>query len=147
VADTGIELTEEEQLARRRAIPELFVATPYIAQLGLVVERYEPDDVETRLPFRKDLTNDGRTYHGGVVAAVIDTTGGLAAWSNHDFNRGIRAATVSLSVQFVSSTSKVDLLCHATTVRRARELIFLEVTASDPTGKVVAHAVQTYRIT
>src|SRR5205807_8880360 len=90
-ADRGPRLSEAEQRERREAIPGVFAQTPFLAWLGLEVERYEPDDVATRLPFRVQLSNDGKTYHGGVVGAVIDTTGALAAWSNHDFERGIRA--------------------------------------------------------
>jgi uncharacterized protein (TIGR00369 family) len=139
-------LTEAEQLERRAAIPAIFAETPFLAWLGLEVERYEPDDVATRLPFRVDLSNDGKTYHGGVVGAVIDTTGALAAWSNHDFNRGMRASTVSMALQYVAAASGSDLVCQARTIRRARELIFTEITASDSTGKVLAHGLQTYRI-
>jgi hypothetical protein len=79
--------TEAEQKERRAAMPAIFAKTPFLSWLGLVVERYEPDEVATRLPFRLELSNDGSTYHGGVVGAVIDTTGALAAWSNHDFDR------------------------------------------------------------
>ena len=39
-----------------------------------------------------------------------------------------------------------DLLCHARTVRRGKELTFTEITATDAGGAVVAHAVQVYRI-
>jgi uncharacterized protein (TIGR00369 family) len=139
-------LSEAEQLERRAAIPAIFAKTPFLAWLGLKVERYEPDNVSTRLPFRVDLSNDGKTYHGGVVGAVIDTTGALAAWSNHDFNRGMRASTVSMALQYVAAASGSDLLCQARTIRRVRELIFTEITASDSTGKVLAHGLQTYRI-
>jgi uncharacterized protein (TIGR00369 family) len=144
-ADAG-PLSEAEQLERRAAMPAIFAQTPFLAWLGLEVERYEPDDVATRLPFRVELSNDGKTYHGGVVGAVIDTTGALAAWSNHDFDRGMRASTVSMALQYVAAASGSDLLCRAQTVRRARELIFTEITALDPTGKVLAHGLQTYRI-
>jgi uncharacterized protein (TIGR00369 family) len=139
-------LTDVEQAERRAAIPGIFAGTPYLAWLGLQVERYEPDDVATRLPFRVELSNDGRTYHGGVVGAVIDTTGALAAWSNHDFDRGMRASTVSMALQYVAASSGGDLVCAAQTVRRARELIFTEITASDESGRVLAHGLQTYRI-
>lgn len=139
-------LTEEEQTRRRGAIPQLFATTPYLSTLGLIVERYQPDEVSVRLPFRDDLTNDGRTYHGGVVATTLDTAGALAAWSNHDFDRGIRAATVSLSVQYIASSDRSDLICHGRAVRRVRELIFTEITASDPGGKLLAQGLQTYRI-
>ena len=141
------ELTEEQQQKRRQAIRDLMPTTPYISSLGLEFERYEPDDVTVRLPFREDLTNDGVYYHGGVIASVIDTTGALAAWSNHDFNRGVKASTISMSVQYVGAAKKSDLVCHATTVRRGRDLIFTEITATDTDDRPVAHAVQTYRIT
>jgi uncharacterized protein (TIGR00369 family) len=144
--DDAGHLSEAEQRQRRAAMPGIFAQTPFLRWLGLQVERYEPDDVATRLLFRIELSNDGSTYHGGVVGAVIDTTGALAAWSNHDFERGIRASTVSMAVQYVAAGAGSDLCCTARTVRRARELIFTEITATDEAGKVLAHGLQTYRI-
>ena len=140
------ELSEEEQQRRRRAIADLMPTTPFIKSLGLRFERYEPDDVVGRVPFREDLTNDGTYYHGGVVASAIDTVGAAAAWSNHDFGKGVRASTVSMSIQYVGACKRSDLVCHARTVKRGKELIFTEITAADADGAVVAHAVQTYRI-
>jgi acyl-coenzyme A thioesterase PaaI-like protein len=56
------------------------------------------------------------------------------------------AATVSMTVQYVGATKRSDLVCHGRTVRRRKELVFTEITATDSDGTVVAHAVQTYRI-
>ena len=139
-------LTEEQQHRRRQAIPEVMPAAPFMRWMGLVFDRYEPDDVTVRLPFREELTNDGIVYHGGVIASMLDTAGAAAAWSNHDFDKGVRASTVSMSVQYVGAAKQSDLLCHGRTVKRGRELIFTEITATDADGNVVAHAVQTYRI-
>jgi uncharacterized protein (TIGR00369 family) len=139
-------LTEDEQQARRRAVRDLMPATPYLAGLGIVIDRYEPDEATVRLPFRADLTNDGSRYHGGVIAAVLDTAGAAAAWSNHDFDRGARASTVAMSVQYVGSCQQSDLVCHARVARRRRDLVFTEITATDTDGTVVAHGIQTYRI-
>jgi uncharacterized protein (TIGR00369 family) len=139
-------LTEEEQQSRRAAVAQLMPATPYLAGLGVVIERYEPDDVTLRLPFRADLTNDGTYYHGGVIAAVIDTAGAAAAWSNHDFTKGARASTVSMSIQYVGAAKASDLICHARAVRRGKELTFTEIAATDAAGAIVAHGIQTYRI-
>lgn len=142
----GDELTEEEQEKRRHAIPKIFPSAPFMGLLGIVFDRYEHDDVIIRLPFKEELTNDGIVYHGGVVASVIDSAGAAAAWSNHDFTKGMRASTVSMTVQYVGSCKRSDLLCHATTVKRGKELTFTEITATDSEGNVVAHAIQTYRI-
>jgi uncharacterized protein (TIGR00369 family) len=139
-------LSEEQQQALRQAVPATMLKTPYLSWLGLAFERYEPDDVVMRLPFRAELTNDGTYYHGGVIAAAIDTAGAAAAWSNHDFNKGARASTVAMSVQYVGACKQSDLLCHGRVVRRGKELTFTDITATDAAGSVVAHAVQTYRI-
>lgn len=139
-------LSEEQQDRSRRGVADLMPTTPFIAMLGLVVEDFAADEVSMRLPFRADLTNDGAVYHGGVVASAIDTTGALAAWSNHDFDKGVRASTVAMTVQYVGTARSSDLICRARTVKRGKELIFTEITATDADDKVVAHAVQTYRI-
>jgi len=139
-------LTEDQQRRRRQAVVEMMPSTPYMSWLGIVFERYEPDDVTIRLPFREDLTNDGTYYHGGVIAAAMDTTGAAAAWSNHDFDKGTRASTISMTIQYVGAAKRSDLLCHARTVRRRKDLTFIEITATDSDDNVVAHAVQTYRL-
>jgi len=139
-------LSEQEQQRRRAAIAELMPTTPFLAGLGILIERYEPDDVTLRIPFRPDLTNDGTYYHGGVIAAGMDSAGAAAAWSNHDFDKGMRASTVGMSIQYVGACKQADLVCHARVVRRGKELTFTDLTATDPDGVVVAHGVQTYRI-
>jgi uncharacterized protein (TIGR00369 family) len=139
-------LSEEEQERRRRVIADLLPSTPFLGWLGVTFDRYEHDEVVLRVPFREDLTNDGTAYHGGVIAAALDTAGAAAAWSNHDFGKGVRASTVSMSIQYIGTAKKSDLICSARTIKRGRELIFSEISATDENGMVVAHAVQTYRI-
>ena len=121
-------------------------ATPFLKWMGVVFDRYEHDDVLLRVPFREELTNDGTFYHGGVIATALDTAGAAAAWSNHDFEKGAKASTVSMSVQYVGAAKKSDLLCHARTIKRGKELTFTEITAADADNTIVAHALQTYRI-
>ncbi len=139
-------MSAEDQGRFRAAIAERMPSTPFISLLGMRVEHFEPDHVTMRLPFREDLTNDGVYYHGGAIASVIDTCGSLAAWSNHDFSKGSRASTVGLSIQYVGACKRSDLVCHAKTVRRGKELTFVDIVGEDTDGKVVAHAILTYRI-
>jgi len=140
------ELSPEQQERRRQAIASLMPATPFLKWMGVVFDRYEHDDVVLRVPFREELTNDGTFYHGGVIATALDTAGAAAAWSNHDFEKGAKASTVSMSVQYVGAAKRSDLLCHARTIKRGKELTFTEITATDADNTVVAHALQTYRI-
>ena len=139
-------LTEEQQQKRRKAVAELMPQTPFMGGLGIVFERYEPDDVTVRLPFRRRPHQHGVYFHGGVIASVMDTAGAAAAWSNHDFDKGTRASTVTMTIQYTGAAKHSDLLCHSRTVRRRKELTFTEITTTDADDNVVAHAVQTYRI-
>lgn len=139
-------LTDDEQRQRRESLRDLMPTTPFIKSLGIVIERFEPDEASVRLPFRAELTNDGTSYHGGVIASVLDTCGALAAWSNHDFDKGMRASTVSMAVNYIGAARACDLLCSARALKRGRELIFTDIHATDTGGNLVAQAVQTYRI-
>jgi uncharacterized protein (TIGR00369 family) len=143
---SGEGFSEEQQQSMRQAVPKTMLATPYLTWLDLRFERYDPDQVVMRLPFRHELTNDGTYYHGGVVAAAMDTTGAAAAWSNHDFNKGMRASTVAMALQYVGAAKHSDLVCYGKVVRRGKELTFIDITATDADGAVVAHGLQTYRI-
>ncbi len=85
-------------------------------------------------------------YHGGVIAAVIDSAAGAAALSNHDFGKGARATTIAMTIQYLGSCKRSDLICIAHAVRRGKELTFSEITATDQAGVVVAQGLHTYRI-
>jgi uncharacterized protein (TIGR00369 family) len=130
-----------------RAIAEAILVTPYLSLFQVRIEHYEPDNVTLIVTFDPVLTNDGRNYHGGALATFLDTAGAVAAFSNHDFNHGRSASTVSLHVQYIGRAATSDLRVSARVTRRARELIFIEITAQgDGDGRLVAQALQTYRI-
>ena len=93
-------LTEDEQREWRERFRKIMVGTNFIKGLGVTVERWTDDEVELRVPFSEHLTNDGKEYHGGVIAALIDTTGAAAVWAGHDFDKGLRASTVSMAVNY-----------------------------------------------
>jgi uncharacterized protein (TIGR00369 family) len=139
-------LTPEEQAKRREAMRGIMVKTPYIASLGLVVDRWSSEGVTLRMPFDPELTNDGAVYHGGAVASLMDTTGAAAVWAGHDFDKGARAATVSMTINYLGAAVHADLLADAVCVKRGRELSFSEIHVHDPDDKPVATGTLVYRI-
>lgn len=127
-------------------IRELMPRTPFIGLLGLTFDDWEPDRIVARIPFDKKLTNDGKVFHGGVIASLIDTAGAAAAWSGHDMSKGMKAATVAMSVEYLGATKERDLVATARALRRGKELIFTDIDVEDADGKPVAKAILTYRI-
>lgn len=139
-------LSAEEQHRRRRAVRDVFLASPYIANLGVVVERWAADGVQLRLPFAERLSNDGVVYHGGAVASLMDTAGAASVWAGHDFDKGVRAATVSMTVNYLGASRGNDLLADAVCVRRGVDLAFSEIRIADTDGRAIATGTLVYRI-
>ena len=139
-------LTPEEQTKRREVMRSVMVKSPYIASLGIVVEHWDLDGVTLRMPFDPELTNDGAVYHGGAVASLMDTTGAAAVWAGHDFDKGVRAATISMTINYTGAAVQADLLADAVCVKRGRELAFSEIRVHDPDDKPVATGTLVYRI-
>ena len=139
-------LTREEQATRRAYLRDHMTKTPYIEGLGIVIERWEEDGVTLRLPFAAHLTNDGTVYHGGAVASLMDTTGAAAVWAGHDFDKGARAATISMTVNYTGAARQADLLAHAVCVKRGKDLAFSEIRVTDADDRRIATGTLVYRI-
>ncbi|MBM3673969.1 MAG: PaaI family thioesterase [Actinobacteria bacterium] len=144
--EDAVTLTDEEQDRFRAALRDNMVKTPYIKGLGIVIERWEPEGVLLRLPFSEALTNDGTAHHGGAVASLMDTAGAGAVWAGHDFDKGMRAATVSMTVNYVGAGRGTDLLAEAVCVKRGKDLAFSEIHVSDADGRGIATGTLVYRI-
>lgn len=139
-------LTEEEQQQRRQAVRELMFQTPYIEGMGMVPEEWTEEGVKIRLPFAAKLSNDGRVFHGGAIASLFDTAGAAAVWAGHDFDKGAKAATVNVSINYLGAAYENDLVARARCVKRGKELAFSEIEIADADGKPVASGILTYRI-
>lgn len=138
-------MTDEEQAKWRARMRDVMVGTNFIAGLGAEVQTWNTEEVVLRVPFAERLTNDGREYHGGVIAALMDTAGAAAVWAGHDFDKGLKASTVSMTVNY-TGRAQGDLLAIARCVKRGRDLAFSEIRVEDPSGTLVATGTLVYRI-
>lgn len=139
-------LTADEQQQRRDAVRRMMFTTPYIRALRIEAEEWSETGVRLRLVFDERNTNDGRVYHGGVVASLLDTAGAAAVWAGHDFDKGAKASTVALSINYLGAAYSSDLIATARCVKRGKELAFSEIAVTDSEGKPIASGILTYRI-
>jgi uncharacterized protein (TIGR00369 family) len=146
VTDAAPATSDEDNERLRAVLREQMPTTPYIRGLGIVIDEWSPDGVRLRLPFAARLTNDGQAYHGGVVASLVDSAGAAAVWAGHDYGKGMRAATVSMTVNYTGAARGTDLIADAVCVKRGRDLSFSEIRVGDTEGRTVATATLVYRI-
>ena len=82
-------------------IMRLMQGSPFNRLLGIQGECQGPGRVVMTLPARDDVVGDPRrpALHGGVVATLVDTAGGAAAWST--LAPGESVSTMNLSVDYL----------------------------------------------
>jgi uncharacterized protein (TIGR00369 family) len=124
-----------------------FMMVPFIARLGMELERARDGYAAVRLPGKTENLDHDRALHEGAVAALVDTTGALASWSVVGLNLAYKASTVGIHVSHHTSLRGEDALAQARTMRRNNEIFLNQVTVSGLTsGRVVATGSVTYRI-
>jgi uncharacterized protein (TIGR00369 family) len=132
MSDNGATMTRRELM--RQFVP----ASPMVQHLGIELVELSPDRAELALPFDSRLATAGDVVHGGAIAALIDTAGMAATWSDDTEPQSLSGSTVTMNVDYVAAARGCDLTATACVIKRGRSLCFTDITVTDPEGGVVA---------
>jgi uncharacterized protein (TIGR00369 family) len=119
---------------------------PFNRLLGIRGESAEPGRCVLTLAVREDHTGDPTrpALHGGVISTLIDTAGGLAAWSA--LPPGHAVSTVDLLVDYLERGEvKGTLRAEAELVRRGNRVCHVRVRVTQE-AVVVAEGRAVYNV-
>ncbi len=140
-------LTEEQQRDRREFFRKHWEnGVAFNRHCGISVRRWDPEGVELVLPYADELSAHRGIFHGGVISALIDTTGSAAVMAGHDFDKGSRLTTVSLAVQYFSVDPNEDVVAFGRCSRRGRLVHYADVVVRSMGGKELAQGLVTVQI-
>jgi uncharacterized protein (TIGR00369 family) len=111
-------------------------------QLGFTIEKAERGKVTIRMPVEAMHKQVYGVVHGGVLAALADTAGGLATYM--DCPRGTRVATVEMKINFLEAVEAGAVFAEAEVVRRGRHIAVVDCDVRDDRGRLVAKALMTF---
>src|SRR5271156_1819700 len=80
--------------------------------------------------------------HGGVLAALADTAGGLASYMACPL--GTRVATVEMKINYLEGVERGTVTADAQVVRIGRHLAGVDCDVTDDTRRLVAKALMTF---
>jgi uncharacterized protein (TIGR00369 family) len=80
--------------------------------------------------------------HGGVVAALADTAGGLASYMAYP--RGTRVATIEMKINFLEAVEGGDITAEAVVVRKGRHIAVTDCDVRDSSRRLLAKALMTF---
>lgn len=135
-----------EKLARRaeRELARRLKQSNTARQFGFVLEAAEPGRTVVRMRVAARHRQVHGVVHGGVVAALADTAGGLATYTVAP--RGARVATVEMKINYLEPVEKGTLRAEAKVLRRGRNLAVVDCDVRDEDGKLVGKALMTFAI-
>jgi uncharacterized protein (TIGR00369 family) len=111
-------------------------------QLGFIIDKAERGKVTIRMPVEELHKQVYGVVHGGVLAALADTAGGLATYM--DCPRGTRVATVEMKINFLEAVEAGSVFAEAEVVRRGRHIAVVDCDVRDDRGRLVAKALMTF---
>lgn len=85
-----------------------------------------------------------RVVHGGILAALADTAGGLASYTV--VPRGTRMATVEMKINYLEAVDRGVLVAEARVLRKGRNFIVVDCDVVDADGRLAAKALMTFSI-
>ena len=101
-------------------VRESFGAQQHMASLGARLTRVSPGEIEIRVPFREDLTQQHGFLHAGVVTAVLDSACGYSALSLTE--EGVGVLTVELKANLLAPAKGDELIARGRVLRAGRTI-------------------------
>ena len=112
-------------------------------QFGFKLEAAKPGRAVLRMLVAARHKQVHGVVHGGILAALADTAGGLATYMV--VPRGTRVATVEMKINYLEPVERGTLRAEAKVLRRGRNLAIVECDVRDE-ERLVAKALMTFSI-
>ena len=85
-----------------------------------------------------------RVVHGGVLAMLVDTAGGFAAFLAAP--KGSRVVTIEMKINFLEAVEKGKIKADARVLRTGKTTSVVDCEVKDQNGRLVSKALMTFAI-
>ena len=128
----------ERELARR------LKKTNILRFFGFRLMIAEPGRVLLRFRVQQHHLQVHRVVHGGVMATLADTAGGLATYMS--VAPGTRVATVEMKINFLEPIERGTVTADARVIRCGRNFSVVDCDVRDSAGRLAGKALMTFAI-
>lgn len=140
-----IEMARPPKSGKHLGVEELRarISTTNIAkQFGFELAEAERGRVVLRMRVDARHLQVHDVVHGGVLAALADTAGGLASYMAYP--RGMRVATIEMKINYLEAVERGTIEADARVVRGGRHIAVVDCDLRDENGRMVAKALMTF---
>lgn len=130
-----------EQLAAEEMRSRLQESTT-AKQFGFALVEAQRGKVVLRMNVNERHLQVHGVVHGGVLAALADTAGGLATYMACP--RGTRVATIEMKINYLEAVEGGHVIAEAKVVRIGRHIAVVDCDLHDGAGLLVGKALMTF---
>lgn len=127
-----------------KALGRTFQFSNTARQFGFRLEHAEQGRATLRMKVQPRHMQIHGVVHGGVLASLADTAGGLAIYLA--LPRGSRAATVEMKMNFLEPVQSGTVFAEARILRQGKYLAVVECDLRDDRNRMVAKSLMTFSI-
>lgn len=131
---------KDRQLAVRELRKRL-QASGTAKQMGFRITRVERGRVVLQMRVKRHHKQVHGVVHGGVLAALADTAGGLASCSAADWRR---VATIEMKINYLEAVAKGTVVADARVVRMGRHIAVVDCDIRVDGGRLVGKALMSF---
>ena len=113
-------------------------------QFGFELEAAEPGRAVVRMRVASKHKQVHGVVHGGVLASLADTAGGLATYMV--VPPGTWVATVEMKINFLEPVDRGSVTAEARVLRKGKNFAVVDCDVLDATGRLAAKALMTFSI-
>jgi len=113
-----------------------------IAMLGFELESASCGHAILRLDARAHHMQLNSVVHGGILAALADTAGAIAAYTT--VPKGVALATIELKINYLEGVPGGRIRAEAYVLRTGRNFVVTECEIFDHKGRLAAKALLTF---
>jgi len=136
-------IKETERLAIREITRRLNESNT-AKQFGFLFREVGPGRVVVGMRVSKRHLQVHGVVHGGILAALADTAGGMAVYLR--LPPGSRVATVEMKINYLEAVARGEVVADARLVRLGRNLAVVDCDLFDDAQRIVAKALMTFAV-
>ena len=121
-------MAEQRNPNFEQAVRASFGAQQLMATIGARLTRVAAGEIEIRLPFRADLTQQHGFLHAGIVTSALDSACGYAAFSL--MPDGVGVLTLEFKTNLLAPARGEELVARGRVVRAGRTITVCQAEAS-----------------
>jgi len=114
---------------------------------GLVVVDIDDGYVKINVPFRKEFIGDAlqNLWHGGILASIADTAGGIAAATTTSFPQD-KINTIDIRIDYLKGATNQDIFAIAQVIKVGNRIINADMKLFHKEDDLIAIARASYSV-